>query len=72
MDTSSLIRHRFDIEIPRETFVEITLILKGESTWKLCIDSTWIFRREFDFQNRRNTDEFSAWIFLCRFDVKST
>ena len=35
MDTSSSIRHRFDIEIPRGKFVEITSILKGESTWKL-------------------------------------
>ena len=35
MDTSSSIRHRFDFEIPRRKFVEITSILKGESTWKL-------------------------------------
>ena len=47
MDTSSLIRHRFDVEIPRGKFVEITSILKGESTWKLWhrFDveiSTWI------------------------------
>ena len=35
MDTSSSIRHRFDVEIPRGKFVEITSILKGESTWKL-------------------------------------
>ena len=35
MDTSSSIRHRFDVEIPREKFVEMTQILKGESTWKL-------------------------------------
>ena len=32
------------------------------------IDLTWKFRRGFDFQNRRNIDEFSRWIFLCRFD----
>ena len=47
MDTYSWIRHRFDIEIPRGKFVEITSILKGESTWKLWhrfdVDtSTWI------------------------------
>ena len=47
MDTSSSIRHRFDVEIPRRKFVEITSILKGESTWKLWhwfdVDiSTWI------------------------------
>ena len=87
MGTSSSIRHRFDGEIPRGKFVKITSILKGESTWKLwhllelwhllhlkimTSDSTWIFRRGFDFQNRRNIDKFSTWIFLCRFDVKST
>ena len=27
------------------------------------IDSTWIFRLGFDFQNRQNIDEFSTWIF---------
>ena len=35
MDTSSSIRHRFDVQIPRGKFVEITSILKGESKWKL-------------------------------------
>ena len=34
MDTFSSIRHQFDVEIPRE-FVELTSILKEESTWKL-------------------------------------
>ena len=29
MDTSSSIRHRFDVEIPRGKFVKITSILKG-------------------------------------------
>ena len=47
MDTSSSIRHRFDVEIPGGKFVEITSILKDESTWKLWhrfdVDiSTWI------------------------------
>ena len=32
MDTSSPIRHRFDVEIPRGNVVEIISILKGEST----------------------------------------
>ena len=46
MDTSLLIRHRFDVEIPHGKIVEITLILKGESTWRLWhrfdVDiSTW-------------------------------
>ena len=34
MDTSSSIRHRFDVEIPRGKFVEISSILKGEPKWK--------------------------------------
>ena len=72
MDTSSSIRHRFDVEIPRGKFVEITSIWKANPRGNYDIDSTWIFRRGFDFQNRRNIDEFSRWIFLCRFDVKST
>ena len=47
MDTSSLIRHRFSVEIPRGKFVEISSILKGKSTWKLWYRfdveiSTWI------------------------------
>ena len=35
MGTSLPMCHRFDIEIQRGKFVEITSILKGESTWKL-------------------------------------
>ena len=35
MDTSLLIRHWFDAEILRGNFVDISSILKGESTWKL-------------------------------------
>ena len=35
IDTFSSIRHRFDVEIPHGEFVEISSILKGESTWKL-------------------------------------
>ena len=47
MDTSLSIRHRFHIEIPRGKFVEISSILKGESTWKLWHRfnlkiSTWV------------------------------
>ena len=36
------------------------------------IDSTWKFPRGSDFQSQQNIDEFSTWIFLCRFDVRST
>ena len=35
MSTSSSIRDQSDVEIPRGKFVEITSILKDESTWKL-------------------------------------
>ena len=35
MDTSSSIRHRFDVEIPRGNFIKISLIFNGKSTWKL-------------------------------------
>ena len=47
MDTSSPIRHRFTVEIPRGKFVEISSIFKGESMWKLwhwsnVEISTWI------------------------------
>ena len=73
MDISSSIRHRFAIEIPRGKFVEIThRFWKANPRGNYNIDSTWKFRRVFDFQNRRNIDEFSTWIFLCHFDVKST
>ena len=72
MDTSLWIRCRFDVDIQRATFMEITSILKDESTWKSDIDLTWIFRRGFDIENRRNIDEFSTWIFLCHFDVELT
>ena len=72
MDTSSLIRHQFDVETPRGNLVEITSTLKGNPRRNYDNDSRWIFRRGFDFQNRRNIDEFSTWIFLCPFNVKST
>ena len=35
MDTSSSIRNRFDVEIPRKKLAENSSILKNESTWKL-------------------------------------
>ena len=55
MDTSSSIRHRFDFEIPRRKFVEITSILKGESTWKL-----WSIRcGHFDVDSTFKIDEIS-------------
>ena len=35
MDTSSSIRHQFNVEIRRGKLVEISSILKGESKWRL-------------------------------------
>ena len=48
MDTSSSICYQFEVKIPRGKFVEVTSILKGESTWKLWYRfdleiSTWIW-----------------------------
>ena len=51
MDTSSLIIHRFDVEIARGKFEEIRSILKGESTWKL-----W---HQFDVDSTFKIDEIS-------------
>ena len=47
---------RIGVEILGGDFIEISLILKGESPWK--------FGHGFKFQNRRNIDEFSTCIFL--------
>ena len=75
MDTSLLIRHRSDVEIPRGKFIDFSsklhLFWKTNLRGNYDIGSTRIFRRGFDFQNRRNVDEFITWIFLCRSDVKS-
>ena len=60
-----------------------TSIRRRNSMWKvrgnyinferqIHVEIMTSIRRGFDFQNRRNIDEFSTWIFLCRFDVKST
>ena len=72
MDTSSSIRHRLDVEIPRENSQKSHRLWKANPRGNYDIDSTRIFRRGFDFQNRQNIDEYSTWIFLCCFDVKST
>ena len=70
MDTSLSIPHRFDVEISRGKLSKLRR--KGVSTWKLWIDSTWKFRRGFDFKNWRNISELSTCIFLCRFNAEST
>ena len=58
---------------PRRFTIDSVSKFHGESSsklhqfWKVNprenhnIDSTWKFRRGFDFQNRENIDEFSRW-----------
>ena len=58
MGTSSSIRHRFDVEIPRGKLVEISSILKGESTWKVEI-MTSTRRQSFDMDSTFKIDEIS-------------
>ena len=45
METSLSILHKMDVKVPRVKFIEISLILKNEFTWKGNIDefSTSIF-----------------------------
>ena len=52
MDTSSSIRYRLDVEIPRGKFVEITSI--GESTWKLW--HQWVLDMDFSMSFQRQID----------------
>ena len=73
MDKSSSIRHRFDFETPRGKFVEISLILKGESTRKSLhrFDveiSTWIrLSKSKKYRWVFHVDFFM--LFRCRIDV---
>ena len=75
MDTFSSIHCRFDVEIPRGKFVEITAILKDESTWKLWHQfdveiSTWIrLSKSTKYRWVLNVD-FST-LFRRRIDVTS-
>ena len=72
MDTPSSIRHRFDIEIPGRKSVDISSIMKGESTWK-----EW---HRFDADNWTSIQLSKSmkyrWVFQvffrCHFDVEST
>ena len=54
MDTFSSIRDLFDIEITRRRFVDISSLMKGESTWKRWNRSDMDTWRRFGFQNRWN------------------
>ena len=76
MNTSSSICHRFDVEIPRGKFVEISLIFKDESAWKLwrrfsvkistwirLWKSTkywWVLRMDFSMSYRRQIEVISV------------
>ena len=61
MDISSSIQHRFYIESPRSKFVDISSIMIMNLRRKDDTDSTWI---------TPNIDEFTTYIFRCRFDVQ--
>ena len=70
MDTSSSIRRRNSSWKFRRNYIGFERRIHVEIM-------TSIRRGNFDFQNRRNIDEFYVdfsmlWIFLCRFDVEST
>ena len=65
MDTSVSIRHRR--QNPRENYINFERQIHVE-----IMTSIRCGRRGSDFQNRRNIDEFSTWIFICCFDVELT
>ena len=70
MDTSSSIRHRFDVEILRGKFVEITSIFERRIHVEIM---TWTRRGYFDVNSTFKIDEISMSSprgFFCRFDVK--
>ena len=52
MDTSSAIRHRFDVEIHVESSSRVHRFLKANPRGNYDIDSMKIFRSGFDFRNR--------------------
>ena len=65
----------FDVEIPRRKFVEISLILKAESTWKLwhrvCVEvSTWI-RISKSTKHRWVLHVDFSMLFRCQIDVSA-
>ena len=83
IDTSHKTRSLVKRQPNGHIFVDSPSIRHRNSTWKvrgnyidferrIHVEIMTSIRRGFDFQNRRNIDEFSTWIFLCRFDVKST
>ena len=67
---------RFAIDLTSKFHMES--LSKWHRFWKANprgnydIDSTWKFGHGFDFQNRRNINEFSMWIFRCCLEVEST
>ena len=79
MDTSSSIRHRFDVEIRHGKFVKISSILKSNYMWKLwhqfnVMISTWfwllkstkyrlVLHVDFSMSFRHQTDETAVLLF---------
>ena len=75
VDTMREIYHRFNVKIPHGKFVEISSILKGESTWKLwhrfdVESSTWTRLSKWTKYWRVFHVDFSM-SFRCRIDVTS-
>ena len=68
MDTSSSIRHRFDVEIPRGKFVEMT-----DFERRIHVEiMTSIRRGNFDMDSTFKIDEISMSFLRGIFDVVST
>ena len=64
MGTSSSICHRSTSKFPVESLWKLHRFWKANPRGNYDIDSSWIFRRRIDFQNRRNIDEFFTRNFL--------
>ena len=66
---------RFSVDSTMKIHIDSPSIFHGlrraNPRVKNDIDSTWITRRRFNFQNWRNIDEFSTCIFLSLFNVES-
>ena len=72
----SLLVGKFAIDSTLKLYVESSSrflqFWKANPCGNYDIDLMWKFRRGFHFQNPRNIDEISTWIFLRCFDVEST
>ena len=61
---------RFAIDQTSKFYVESRAFINFER--RIHAEIITSIRRGFEFQNRQTIDEFSAWIFLCHFDVELT